>query len=121
MSRKKHKKQKQIHGEQLIKSDRSVVVGAEMVEIKTKEAIDVFVREFGFMPPVPEEIKKAMIQWRKTVIRHRTGDERHTQSEFEATKLVAQWGVDTFRRARHQEPQLIDWNSKAKHADIGLP
>lgn len=84
---------------------------AEAIEPRLLELQETWKRVKGVLLIPPKVLDKAFIRWRVMLLRHRSGDFRHTISELESTKCVAQWTLDKNCELRNQPFKKMEWRS----------
>ena len=59
----------------------------------------------------------AMLRWRQMAVRHRKGDFRNSDAEYESIKTIAQWTVDVNCQIRNQPAKKIVWKEELGYSD----
>jgi len=108
----KPRKKTKIHGDSLKPSDQHTCVLGEMIGNKFEEVIDEYMHKWQIAIQIPDEIKKAAVLWRTMVVRHRNNDQRHTDSEYKAMRVVAQWTLDMHMDFRGQPRKELEWREE---------
>ena len=60
---------------------------------------------------IPPDLDPDILLWRTMMVRFKAGDFRNTRPELAATKVVAQWTVDTNAKLRGQPDVAINWGN----------
>lgn len=107
---KSHKRNgKPRHAEALKPSTQDIVALGMGVEERFLRLCKEWFRVKGDELPMPESLGKDLYRWRTMRTRHKGGDFRNTEAEFESVKVMAQWTVDMNCELRGQPPTRIEW------------
>lgn len=79
------------------------------VEVRTTDMAALYLRVIRKKLIGDKDITNALIRFRSMRIRHNKGDLRHTRSEKNATKAIAQWSLDINNMLRKQPRYVIAW------------
>ena len=93
----------------LVQSSQDMIELGEAVEERFIAVVNLHERSLGFPLLPPTELQNDMLLWRAMVVRHRTGDRRHTADEKRATRRIAQWTLDNNCLLRNQPLQKLEW------------
>lgn len=102
-------KQPTQHKDTLIPTLPDIYCLGKAVEERFLELCQAYLRIKGVELPIPLSLNRDMLRWRQMRVRHRAGDLRHTEAEFESVKTVAQWTVDENCSLRGQPRKVVDW------------
>lgn len=84
------------------------VRGAHEVESRFLDLCHLHLRLRGTKLEVPKELQSDMVRWRRMVVRHKSGDFRHRESEMKALKAIAQWTLQVNAQLRNQAVLKVD-------------
>jgi len=93
----------------LLKSDPDDIDLAESVHDRFLNLCGTWERVKKEQLVPPPEMDGDMINWRRMIGQHRTGDFRHTEAEMQSLKAIAQWTVDMNCDLRNQPKKKINW------------
>ncbi len=98
-----------IHGSSLLPSFMDDIELCAAVESRFLDVCGLFLRIKGEPLVPPDDLDGSLFSWRKMAVRHKSGDYRHTDSEFRSLQAVAQWTLDVNTSLRNQESKTIVW------------
>lgn len=81
----------------------------EAVAHRILELQGLTVRLTGMDLVIPEELRRDQVRYMRMIGRFQDGDFRHTPSEMQSLKTIAQWTVDLNCMLRGQEPKIVQW------------
>lgn len=90
-------------------STHDMVALAEAVATRLADCIELHTQTTGMPPRFDTSFQKDVVAWSTMHTRHCGGDFRNTESEKAATRVVAQWTLDTNAVLRGQTPQQMKW------------
>ena len=93
----------------LTPSDQDAVSLGKAVEERFLTVCELHGKRHGTPIDLPEDLNNDLILWRTMRVRHKRGDYRNSRSELRATRVVAQWVMDTNCELRGQEKQTLKW------------
>jgi hypothetical protein len=82
---------------------------AFQVEVRFKIVCELYTRHHQSVLVPPKDLDKDLLKWRQMIVRHKNGDFRHTDAEYESTKAIAQWTLDVNCDLRGQPRIQMDW------------
>ena len=92
-----------------VHSNEAEVGLAREIEQKTIEVAAMYRRRYHKKLIPDGDMTKALVLFRTMRMRHAKGDYRHTNSEKQAVKAVAQWSLDVDRLIRNQSRMKLQW------------
>lgn len=102
------KKNKNYHRNVLVSSDQDAIALCFAVQDRFINLVDSHARIKGTPLIPPSDMDKALILWRQMAVRHKSGDFRHSEEEWQALKEIAQWTIDENRKMRNQPPIVVE-------------
>jgi len=107
---KRNGRAKIIHTDRFVPSSLDCRALAVAIEERFLIVCELYGRQSGGEDmPIPKWMEAHLVRWRMVVVRHRKGDHRHTESEWQSMKEMAQFTVDVICRLRGQEPKRLVW------------
>lgn len=85
-------KPQQIPGQLKASSPDAIAFGLAL-EDRFLVLCDRYLRRRGMQLPLPKSLDADVLRWRQMRVRHRAGDLRNTEAEWESLKTLAQWMV----------------------------
>jgi len=98
-----------VEDSKLFNSSMDIVALAEAVEQRLEDLFRTWLRVRGTMLKVPAMLERDVVRWRVMRNRHQSGDLRHSHSELESLKSLAQWSLDKNCEMRGQPNKKIEW------------
>lgn len=113
MTRKRHKRngrgKPSIHGNRLKPSSQDVIALANAMEERFLILCGKWKQAKGDNLPIPEDLWQDLLRWRTVQVRHKIGDFRNSDAEWESMKVFAQWTVDVNCELCGQPPKKLEW------------
>jgi len=108
MTRKKNGKP--IHSGRMVISNPDTLALGVAVEERFVQLCQLYKSATGNQLTIPSELDRAMFNWRKMRVRHKRNDFRHTDSELQATREIAQWTLDKKTELCGQPSKKLEWS-----------
>lgn len=100
---------KRIHTDRLVKSSPDVITLAQEVERGYLELCRLHLQARDAPLPIPASLNPDVLRWRQMRVRHKAGDLRHSEAEYQSVKTIAQWTVDVKAELCGQTPEKLEW------------
>ena len=100
---------KEIHNNLLMPSTVDEIELCKAVHNGFLTCCELYQKEHQMNLVPPQSLENDIFKWRTMSVRHRNGDIRHTEAEYESLKVIAQWTIDVNCKLRGQDPKKVVW------------
>jgi hypothetical protein len=110
MSRRSRRKNgRMIHGNVQVNSSPDVVALGKALEERFINLCGMHEKATGVHLFPPAELDRDMLNWRTMRLRHKRGDHRHTNAEFQSVKALCEWTLVVKARLCNQPVPKVNW------------
>ena len=97
------------NSDQLGNSEKEDIALCQAVHDRFLNICGVHLSQKGEQLPIPSELDMDLLLWRRMYVRHCSGDFRHSDTELNAVKTVAQWNCDVNCDLKNQPRKQLKW------------